>query len=64
MGYDLDELLGEVDALPATGRFLRSDLIRMPYGYLYRIFEFRILRNKFEALRAGERVYVHTGFAK
>jgi hypothetical protein len=61
MGYDLEQLLAAVDSIPTTGKFLRTDLVRMPYGFLYRIFEFRILRHKFNALRAGERVYVHTG---
>jgi hypothetical protein len=62
MGYSIDQLLEELNSLPLSFKYLGSDLLRMPYGYFYRLFEFRIIRKKLAALRAGERVYVHTGF--
>ena len=64
MGYSSASLGQELDNLPLSLKFLGSDLLRMPYGIFYRIFEFRMLRKKLAALRAGERVYVHTGFMK
>ena len=32
MGYNMDELLGELDSIPVSFQFLVSDLLRVPYG--------------------------------
>jgi len=32
MGYNMDELLGELDSVPVSLQFLVSDLLRVPYG--------------------------------
>jgi len=60
MGYDLDELLAELDALPFSLRYAGSDMWRVPYGIAYKTLEFRIMRQKLRALLAGKRIYVHT----
>jgi len=60
MGYDLDELLAELDALPFSLRYAGSDMWRMPFGIAYKILEFRIMKQKLQALLAGKRIYVHT----
>lgn len=39
MGYDLSELLAELDSLPRSGRFVVSDAVRVPYDYAYRTLE-------------------------
>jgi hypothetical protein len=60
MGYDLSRLLAELEAVPVSLRHLASDLVRMPLGAAYRLFEFRQLRHKLEDLRHGRRLYIHT----
>jgi hypothetical protein len=60
MGYDLEQLLDELDSLPFSLRYLASDLVRMPLGAVYRILELRILKHKFEAWRSGKRLFIHT----
>jgi hypothetical protein len=60
MGYDLDELLAELDALPFSLRYAGSDMWRIPYGIAYKILEPQIMKQKLRALLAGKRIYVHT----
>jgi len=59
MGYDLDSLLAEIDAIPFSLHFLGSDFWHIPYGVVYRVFEGSILKHKLVALRSGNRVYAH-----
>ncbi len=55
MGYDLDDLMAELAALPSSSRFLLSDAVKMPYDYAYRTLELgmagrtahRIVRRRF-----------------
>jgi hypothetical protein len=59
MGYDVDELVTSLDAIPFSLQFFGSDMLRMPYGYAARIFELQILRDKLRALFARQKVYIH-----
>jgi hypothetical protein len=59
MGYDLDVILRELNALPPQISYLGSDLVRMPYGVVFRLLEGRILREKIEDLLAGRHIYLH-----
>jgi len=59
MGYDLNVLLAELDAVPMSLRFMSSDIWWMSYGSVYRIVEGRMLKHKLQALRSGKRVYIH-----
>jgi hypothetical protein len=54
MGYRLDELLAEVDAVPATPARLGSDLARIVYGAAFCAFEFRLLWAKLRRRRGGD----------
>lgn len=59
MGYELDALLAELDALTASRRHLASDALRMPYGLLYSTFEPRQLRRKLSRLPQLHRLHAH-----
>lgn len=59
MGYDLAELLDALDAAPASGRFLLSDVPNMAWAAAARWIEPWILNQKWEALRHGERPPIH-----
>jgi hypothetical protein len=59
MGYDLDELLAELDVAHSTLRFMASDSWRMPMGLGYRLMEGGILKHKLQALISRRRIYIH-----
>jgi hypothetical protein len=42
MGYSLDNLLAELDAVPYSLRFICSDVFRVPYGAAYRMLKSRV----------------------
>jgi hypothetical protein len=60
MGYDLAELMAELDAVPVDYRYMASDIWRIPYGKAYRIFEGRMVKHKLQALKSGQRMHIHT----
>lgn len=60
MGYDLDELLAELAALPLSLHYAGSDMWRILYGMAYHALEFRIIRHKIQNLLSGQRIYMHT----
>jgi hypothetical protein len=59
MGYDLDNLIANIETLPSTGRYLVSDMFWMPLGIIARVFESEIFKQKLRAYRKGERIYMH-----
>jgi hypothetical protein len=59
MGYDLDALLAELDALPMSLQYLGSDVGRGCWGMVRDISEPRILGQKLSKLPAWRRVHVH-----
>jgi hypothetical protein len=59
MGYDLDELLAELDSLPTSSRRLGSDLLRGGYGLIFQILEPTILKHKLQLLPAWHRIHTH-----
>ncbi len=59
MGYDLDQISAELNATPRTFRHVPSDAWRMTYGWLYRTIELRQIKHKLQAVRRGERLYLH-----
>jgi hypothetical protein len=59
MGYDLDELLGELDSIPTRYATLLSDSLRMTAGPLLRIFEPWMLRDKLARRSPGEQLLMH-----
>jgi len=57
MGYDLDRLLAELDAIPNRYATAGMDVIRMLFGLAVRAFEPWILRDKLGRIVRGERLY-------
>jgi len=60
MGYDLDDLLNQLNVVPFDFQYFFSDLYWIPYGKIYPIFEPRIIKHNIQALLNGKRVYPHT----
>lgn len=59
MGYDLEELLDEVNALPLSWQYFGQDLYGMPLGSAHHLFELQLMKQKFAKWRTGERIYMH-----
>lgn len=59
MGYNLDELLAELDSIPFSLRFVMSDVVRMPFGLA-----FRLLRHKVQYRRDQQWVSVEFPWIK
>lgn len=59
MGYDLDALLGDLDALPNTYKDVTSDAWRGSYGLGYDLLEPKIFRQKLGMIPAWRRVHPH-----
>ena len=59
MGYDLTEILQELDTIPIDWRYVGEDMVRMPYGRFSRIFESHMVRDKLRKVRRGERLFMH-----
>ena len=59
MGYDLDTLLEDVNAVPLRWEQTGRDLYQMPLGAAYHLFELQLMKQKFIKWRAGERFYMH-----
>jgi hypothetical protein len=59
MGYDLDALTAELDAVPMSYRRVGSDLGRGCWGLLRDVSEPHILRHKILKLPAWNRIHVH-----
>lgn len=55
MGYDLDELLDQLEAIPTSRAFLASDLVLVPYDTVYRVGEVGLMTRKIRDLLAGRR---------
>ena len=60
MGYEMDDLIKELDKAASGARHVGSDLLRMAYGGLYRKFEPHILRKQLSLAVKGQRIHVHT----
>jgi hypothetical protein len=59
MGYELDGLLAELDAVPLSWRHLLSDMLHLAFGVLYDWFEPAILRDKLRRLPRLWRIHAH-----
>ena len=60
MGFDLDELLRELDGAPTSWRTVLSDAWRMIFGFGVRQFEPWIVRDKLAGIRHGVRNRSHS----
>ena len=59
MGYDLDDLLADLDSLPTSYRRIGSDVGRGCWGLVRDLSEPKILRQKLQKLPAWNRIHVH-----
>lgn len=59
MGYQLDALLAELDAIPTSCFMLLRDLVLMPLGGLACLMEPRMLLVKIRLMRSFRKVFVH-----
>jgi len=57
IGYDMDLLQGELSRTRNSFKYVLSDLIRMIYGYFFRILDIPILRSRLGMLRRRKRIY-------
>ena len=49
MGYDLQELLGALDSISLSMKFVGADIRRMAYGVVYCLLETQIIKYKLSA---------------
>lgn len=54
MGYDLEHLLCELDNVPTSTRLMGRDAYWMSWGFFYRLFNGRILRDNLRKWLSGE----------
>lgn len=59
MGYDLDDLVADLDSLPTSYRRVGSDVGRGCWGLIRDLSEPKILRQKLQKLPAWNRIHVH-----
>jgi penicillin-binding protein 1A len=59
MGYDLDDLVADLDSLPTSYRRIPSDVGRGCWGIVRDLSEPKILRQKLQKLPAWNRIHVH-----
>jgi hypothetical protein len=59
MGYELESLLADLKSVPLSLRYLRSDLLNVPYGIAYRFMEGKLMKDKLKRWRAGQQIYLH-----
>lgn len=52
MGYALNELLAELDSVPASSRWLASDVRNIGFGLAYRLYRAWIFRDKRQKIKA------------
>jgi hypothetical protein len=57
MGYDDEQILSELDAIPNRYATVPSDILRLLFGLVVRAFEPWIVRDKLGRLLRGERLY-------
>ena len=59
MGYDYDNLKQEINAIPFSLRYFFSDLVLVPFGFVYCFFEPYIFKKKMKNIFKWRSIYVH-----
>ncbi len=59
MGYDLDDLIAQLDAIPTSYRLVGSDVGRGSWGLIRDLSEPKILKQKLSKLPAWSSIHVH-----
>ena len=59
MGYDIDSLLKEISDIPFSFRYLISDMLWMPLGFLYCLTEPYVFIHKFRKILKWRHIHVH-----
>jgi Sulfotransferase family len=60
MGYDLDGLLADLDAVPMGFHHVAQDAFRIPAGSAFHVLELKFAQRKLTDWWNGERLYMHT----
>lgn len=60
MGYNLDDLLDSIDAIPFSLEFVLSDIGFIVYDLVYHVLELRIMKDKWHDVSNKHTLYVHT----
>jgi hypothetical protein len=59
MGYDYADLKQQIDGIPFSMRYLFSDLLCMPLGFMYCLLEPYVLIQKFKSILKRRYIHVH-----
>jgi hypothetical protein len=59
MGYDLDSLIAELEAVQSNLHLVGSDLLRISYGLAYCALEPHLMKHKIQTLPAWHRIHGH-----
>lgn len=60
MGYDKTELENQLNSIRMSPLLVLSDIVRMTYGFIYRLFDLQLLWMKFRKIFRKERIYPYT----
>ncbi|MBF2013971.1 MAG: sulfotransferase [Rivularia sp. T60_A2020_040] len=60
MGYDLQNLLEEVDTVPTNLDMIASDLLRMSYGMAYSVLEIQSFKHKIKSFPCWYQMFANT----
>jgi hypothetical protein len=59
MGYDMEELLADLDSIPMSWRWFGSDALRIAYGLAYPMLELAVLKHKLQLLPKWGNIHAH-----
>ena len=59
IGYDLDNLLSELDSIPSTMHMFCSDFVRIPYGVVSRVMEPELVMHKVRLFPDWHKINLH-----
>jgi len=60
MGYELGDLLQALDATPSGAKHVGSDMLRLAYGGMFRLFQPHIFRKQLALAGKAHRIHAHT----
>lgn len=60
MGYDLEGLLVELNAIPSSFRYVGRDIISVTYGIVRSAVELGIIKHKLQALPNWHKIHMHS----
>lgn len=58
-GYDMEKILLDISLMPISFKYILNDIYCVFYGFLYCLFDFRLLKYKLKSLKEWKSVYFH-----